>query len=159
MQPYSSTLELELLEIAKKNFIEKTVVGGVLLDRKGQSILLIKRHPSEFMPNILELPSGGVKKGETLTVALAREIQEETSLKMKEVLWFLNYFDYHSKSGKLTRQFNFIVHTENLEPIILNPEEHSSYEWQPLYQIKNLSQKMQEIFELTSRAKDSGFIL
>ena len=42
-------------------------------------------------------------------MALAREVAEETGLRVTRVEKFLWYFDYRSGSGKRTRQFNFLV--------------------------------------------------
>jgi 8-oxo-dGTP diphosphatase len=159
MQIYSLELEETLLQQAKNHRVEKVVVGGAVLSKDLSSVLLLKRHPSDFMPYIEELPSGGVETGETLRDALVREIKEETGLTAQGVAYYINSFDYHSRSGKLSRQFNFVVTTVCLEPIILSPEEHSSYSWSPLdFKENSISQKMQEVFTIILKAKNS-FIL
>ncbi|MGD2168868.1 MAG: NUDIX hydrolase [Chlamydiota bacterium] len=159
MRPYSKKLEMELVSQALRDDIQKVVVGGVILDKNKESVLLLKRHPSDFMPNIEELPSGGVHEGESLAEALVREVQEETTLEVELVQSYISSFDYHSQSGRLTRQFNFLVLPKLYEPIVLIPEEHSSYLWKELNNTAGLSQKMREIFEITAEAKNTGSLL
>ena len=61
---------------------------GVAKKRPGEVVMLIRRpngkfllHTKEFYPSgIYRVPSGGIKKGEDLTVAVLRESWEETGL-------------------------------------------------------------------------------
>ena len=94
---------------------------------KGSLILLLKRPKDDFMGGIYELPSGKVEDNESLDAAVYREVEEETGLKVKEIKKYLGHFDYESKSGKKTRQFNFVVTVE--EPIEIRLQEHDNYTW------------------------------
>lgn len=148
MKNYSQKLEEQLLDQASADGVKKVVVGGVIVSRDKSSILLLQRAAHDFMPNLQELPSGGINPDESLAEALTREVKEETGLQLQKIEGYINSFDYHSKSGKLTRQFNFLVLPEKLEPVVINPKEHSDYCWITLEDKKNLTQKMQEIVEL-----------
>ena len=77
------------------------------------------------MGGIYELPSGKVEGGESLDVALLREVEEETGLNVSEILQYIGYFDYESKDGRLTRQFNFVVNVSDFLKIRLT--EHDRY--------------------------------
>jgi len=158
MQSYSEKLESTLLEQAQKDNIERMAVGGIILDETKTKLLLLKRHPSDFLPNLEELPSGKVEHDESLNEAVIREVKEETDLDVIEVTNYLNSFDYFSKSGKKTRQFNFILTTKSTTTISLLPDEHSSFTWHSLQKPTTaLTPIMQEIIEMlkTSCGKQS----
>ncbi len=114
-------------EQAKKDGIERFVVGAVIINN--ESILFVRRAKDDFMGGIYELPSGKVDAGEGLFEALKREVLEETNLVISDIIGLCNTFDYKSKSGVRTRQFNFIVSVENIDTLQLDPKEHDLYEW------------------------------
>lgn len=92
--------------------IQKAVVGAVI-DMGENKPLLLKRRSDDFMGGLVELPSGTVEANESLEEALMREVWEETGLVIDEICAFLGTFDYLSKSGKKTRQFNFKITVAN----------------------------------------------
>jgi 8-oxo-dGTP diphosphatase len=114
-----------LVKEAKLNGINRYVVGAVIL--RNERVLLLERPKDDFMGGIYELPSGKVEGGESLDVALYREVEEETGLRIREIKKYLGHFDYESKSGKKTRQFNFAVTVE--EPLEVRLKEHEDYVW------------------------------
>lgn len=120
-------LEKKLIQDTYRENISRIVVGAIII-KKPAKILILRRNVSDFLGGIDELPSGEVEKGESLITALKREILEETGLVIKEVLEYLGYFDYVSRSGKPTRQFNFAV-TVLENKVKINPEEHQTYKW------------------------------
>ncbi|MER5550053.1 NUDIX hydrolase, partial [Streptomyces sp. NPDC002589] len=73
------------------------------------------------------MPSGGVDAAETLTEALHREVAEETGLTVTAIRSYLAHFDYLSKSGKKTRQFNFTATTHESATVKLT--EHDAHKW------------------------------
>jgi 8-oxo-dGTP diphosphatase len=114
----------QLKNKAREDNIQKIVAGAVIiLDNK---ILLLERANGEFKEGLIELPSGGVNDNETIIQGLIREVKEETGLDILSVTDYLGYFDYLSKSGRKTRQFNFKVITKPGE-IKINPIEHSRF--------------------------------
>jgi len=113
----------ELAEEAQKQGVQRYVVGAVIA--KDSTILILQRPKEDFMGGIYELPSGKVEEGETLDMALNREVEEETGLKIKEIINYIGSFDYESKSGKKTRQFNFAVAVH--EPLEIKLSEHDNY--------------------------------
>ena len=114
----------ELIDRAKKDDVLKIVAAGVI--KLKNKFLLLERAPGEFMAGLVELPSGGLKEGESLLQGLVREIKEETGLTVSTVTAYFGSFDYFSSSGKKTRQFNFLVEAKP-GAIKLNPLEHSNY--------------------------------
>ncbi|MFF4226556.1 NUDIX hydrolase [Streptomyces abikoensis] len=114
----SSTVTPDLLDdlvrTAARDGIEKSVVGAVTTDPDDK--VLLHRPADDYLGGLWELPSGGVKPGESLIGALRREVAEETGLTVAEAGGYLGHFDYRSGSGRRTRQFNFATavtgHTE-----------------------------------------------
>ena len=123
-----STDHDELISQAKSTGITRFVVGAIIISNK--RVLLLKRASREsFLPNLWELPSGKVDQGEDLSTALTREVFEETGLSIGSGR-YIGHFDYKSKSGQATRQFNFLI-TYDLDKsqVKLNAEEHDEYVW------------------------------
>lgn len=121
----NAELNSHLVEEAKKQGVHRYVVGAVVA--KNARVLLLQRPQEDFMGGIYELPSGKVEAGETLSDALYREIEEETGLKIEKIDKYLGHFDYESKSGKATRQFNYVVTV--FEPTEIQLQEHDKYVW------------------------------
>lgn len=105
--------------------IDRVVVAAVIRD--GNTALLLERSPQDYLGGLFELPGGLVEPGETLTQALRREVAEETGLTLSRIDRYLGSFDYHSQSGRLTRQFNFQATAPETPAIILS--EHASFAW------------------------------
>ena len=104
--------------------IQKKVAWAVIMIN--WKILLCKRTEDEFMPWLIELPSGNIDSWESIIDWLCREVYEETWLEVDSIEYYIWRFDYTSWSGKKARQFNFIVNCKSGD-IKLNPQEHSEY--------------------------------
>lgn len=120
-----STLLEDLTRTAAADGIAKTVVGAVITSGDGR-VLLLRREAGDFLEGLWELPSGGVDPGESLVGALKREVVEETGLDVTSVDGYLGHFDYQSKSGKRTRQFNFTAAVAEGD---VQLTEHDAHEW------------------------------
>ena len=79
------------------------------------------------MPNIYELPGGGLEKDESLLDALERELLEETNCSINTVIGYIGHIDFLSASGLLTRRFNFLIQPKL--PISIQLTEHETYQW------------------------------
>lgn len=149
-----------LIEKGKEDGIEKNVVGAVILNDKNE-ILILSRKLDDFMGGIDELPSGNMEKGEDIYQALVREVKEETNLDLKEVVCFINSFDYISGSGKKARQYNFAIKTEKNGNIELT--EHDAYKWETLQSARENSKitdevkECLEIYNFNNKQKESDF--
>ncbi|MFI9311464.1 NUDIX hydrolase [Streptomyces triculaminicus] len=141
----SSTVTPDLLDdlarTAMRDGIDKAVVGAVVARPDG-TVLLLHRPADDYLGGLWELPSGGVEDGESLIEALRREVAEESGLTVAAVGDYLGHFDYQSRSGRRTRQYNFTViitgHTVQLS-------EHDAYQWADSGQQGQVSSAVQAI--------------
>lgn len=160
MHPQFLNLEQELLQDARKDGIEKIVVGSIaVLDGK---VLLLKRAPSDdYLPGFTEIPGGGVENGESILRAVAREHHEETGCEPISVDTYVGFFDYVSGSGKKTRQFNFSVTVKGMD-VQCNPSEHSEYFWlgvedEELLHSLRMSREMKQVIQgVLEQIKNEG---
>lgn len=135
--------------------IDRVVVAAVIRD--GKTALLLERNPQDYLGGLFELPGGLVETGETLSQALCREVAEETGLTLSGIDRYLGSFDYHSQSGRWTRQFNFQatpqVTPQGVATVILS--EHASFAWVGLAELAHYpaSPEIQELLRqvLTGR--------
>lgn len=134
-----------LLKQAREEGFEKNVVGAIIENNDGK-ILIMQRKMDDFMGGIDELPSGNMKKGEDIEVALAREIKEETNCDMSNILFYVGSFDYKSKNGKKARQYTFAVQVDNTENISLT--EHSAFSWETVDQIMENASITKEVKQM-----------
>ncbi|MGW6309099.1 NUDIX hydrolase [Streptomyces niveus] len=125
--PVDAALLGDLINAADADNITKHVVGAVIPNAEGK-VLLLHRTADDYLGGLWELPSGGVDAGETLTEALSREVAEETGLKVTVIGTYLGHFDYLSKSGKKTRQFNFTATTTH-DSDTITLTEHDAHLW------------------------------
>lgn len=122
-----------LIEQGKKDGIIKNIVGGIILNSNNE-FLLVTRRPDDFYGGIDELPSGNIESGETIYDALVREVKEETNLDVEQLESYINSFDYDSRSGKKSREYNFKVKVKSTNNIKLT--EHDDYKWQSINEVR-----------------------
>ena len=65
----------------RKSRPHRTIVAGIIW--RGAKFLIQKRPPDGLLGGLWEFPGGKVEKGESLSDALIREIEEETGLAVK----------------------------------------------------------------------------
>ncbi|MEU3283375.1 NUDIX hydrolase [Streptomyces antibioticus] len=140
--PVDAALLGDLLHAADADGITKHVVGAVIPNAEGK-VLLLHRVADDYLGGLWELPSGGVDAGETLAEALQREVAEETGLRVTAIGSYLGHFDYLSKSGKKTRQFNFTATTHESDTVKLT--EHDAHLWADRAEQEQVSNAVQSV--------------
>lgn len=109
------------------------VVAAIILD--GQKILCAQRgkHKYEYISNRYEFPGGKVEPNETNEAAIKREIDEELSIDIEVISYFMTvehqYPDFRITMNcfKCSCATNKVVLTE-----------HINYQWLPIEEIKSL---------------------
>jgi 8-oxo-dGTP pyrophosphatase MutT (NUDIX family) len=125
---------------------DKVVVGAAALrytsDSSSPRILLLKRAAHEvYFPGVFELPSGKVDPADpTIKHALVREMLEETSLGINEIITELKPMIYTTEKtvlddkgqesviSKSCIQLNYVVSISDAD-VVLNADEHSESTW------------------------------
>jgi 8-oxo-dGTP diphosphatase len=100
------------------------VVARALVASEGRT-LLVRRAAWDSLPGRWELPGGKVDAGETVILALARELEEETGM-MLSAAGFLVTRDLYTRRGRVIREHVFLA--ETVGAITLS-DEHDAYAW------------------------------
>lgn len=117
-----------LLEVGVKAFVYKSPGNYLILERANP-------YAGEYTPR-WDIPGGRIIPGEPIEKALAREIKEETGLKLEGVNRVLTAQDILRVNGRHTVRITFLAKCSgNLK---INPKEHSNHKWLTLKEIKNL---------------------
>ena len=115
-----------LLDEASKAKIDEVHVAALIRNREGK-LLLLKRKSGSSLGEGYELPYGVVKSGETVQQALQRGVMETTNMLLQDVLGYFGHFDTKDASGKLVREYHFIV--EVMDPISVEANQHHAFAW------------------------------
>ncbi len=107
-------------------FVVKSVIWHP--DKTLHKFLVLKRSDNEFIrPSTFDIPGGGIHFGELYQDGLAREVYEETGLKIHDIQELILFTSYQAEE----KIYNIILGTscraEN-DNIILS-DEHQKYTW------------------------------
>jgi 8-oxo-dGTP pyrophosphatase MutT (NUDIX family) len=91
-------------------------------------LVLQRRSDDAELAGFWEIPGGYVEPEESLFEGLRREIAEETGLGVPQAPKLSDFFDYHSATGALTCELNFLVHLDQECELGSYPE-HVAYRW------------------------------
>lgn len=106
------------------------IVHSVIVNKEGK-ILLIKRSKlNDVLSGYWDIPGGTLEDGEDPVMGAIRETKEETGLDIKKLKLFFYTSNIDIKKNKqFVRLIFFTKIDSNLKKIILNPREHSDYQW------------------------------
>ncbi|MET7770439.1 NUDIX domain-containing protein [Nocardia sp. NPDC005366] len=119
-------IEQELRAAARADGIGDFVVG-VAVFRHGK-LLVVRRVPNDYHGGMYELPGGGVESGETFAECVARELFEETGLRVRDITEFLGAIDYATRTKAKVRKFSFVVEAYPGD-VAVAPGEHDAFAW------------------------------
>jgi len=81
----------------------------VLIVNQNKEIFIQKRSPTrKLYPNCWEVPGGHIENGESILQTLTREIKEEVSMDLIQILGFVDYFDWQNNDDHKYRNFQFL---------------------------------------------------
>lgn len=83
-----------------------------------------------------DVPGGRINPGEPIREALAREIQEETNLKLQKINRILDVQDILRDPTKHTVRITFLVDCDG--EVKLDGNEHTEYKWVSLDEMSHL---------------------
>ena len=109
-------------------FNPKFEVTSCFLERDGR-FLLLSRQDHKPQGGTWGVPAGKVSEGETPSLAMARELSEETGVEVRE-----EDFQVREKLFVRYSDYDFIYHVFYLPlgkeaEIVINPGEHKEYKW------------------------------
>jgi 8-oxo-dGTP pyrophosphatase MutT (NUDIX family) len=141
---------------------KRWVIGAAIFQNpksENRTLLLLKRasHEKAF-PNAWELPGGHVEQtDETVAHAVKREVLEETSLVVSEIIGEIEPMTWESKSAS-NFQLNYVVTVQPGVTVKPNPDEHSDWLWvqegqtEPLYMTPEMKRVIQNAFKFVAQA-------
>ncbi|RDI61524.1 NUDIX hydrolase [Nocardia pseudobrasiliensis] len=119
-------IERTLRQQASSAGIDHFVVGvAVFRERK---LLVVRRVADDWHGGMYELPGGGVEPGESFADCVARELFEETGLRVRHIVDVVGGFDYATRTKAKVRKYSFVVEVEPGE-VSLAPGEHDAFRW------------------------------
>ena len=98
------------------------------LVRRGDHVLLVRRARGDTLPGRLELPGGKADPGETRTQALARELHEETGLRLRGRPHLVREHRTRSPRG---RPLSILTYACEAEGELRLSDEHEEARWHP----------------------------
>jgi 8-oxo-dGTP pyrophosphatase MutT (NUDIX family) len=101
----------------------QSYADAIIRDSKGAILLLRRAITDDFHPDCWSLPGGKIENNESPSNAVIREVKEETNLKVKSPTLLL---EKKIKGGSI---FYFKCEVDDLSNIILDNDEHISYEF------------------------------
>lgn len=103
-------------------------VGAFVFDESGR-LLVVQRAPHDSYPLRWEVPGGAIDaEDESILHGLARELWEETGLRVRRVTGIGADYTFLSRRAACIRKFSFIVDVEAYD-VKLDPNEHAAFLW------------------------------
>ena len=111
-----------------QNMDTRLIIHAVLLSNN-QEVLIIKRTENQSVyPGYWDIPGGTLESGELPLEGLKREVKEETNLDIGKASLFFHTANIDKSKNKLFVRLIFLA-TYKGSNIILNPNEHTEYQW------------------------------
>jgi len=122
---------------------------GCYIQRGDHFLYLHKRLDHRLYPNQWGIPAGKVEKGEDISMAIQREVEEETGIILPDAIMFKSLGPVYVTHP--VGAFVYHVYYAAVEMscgVIIDPEEHCEYAWLTLPEImeKDLIQDEKENF-------------
>ncbi|TSC89440.1 MAG: 7,8-dihydro-8-oxoguanine triphosphatase [Microgenomates group bacterium Gr01-1014_5] len=123
------------------------LVTGVLCDAQERILLLKRSKTNKSFQEYWQLPEGKMEFGEQPRETLARELDEELGLKLKDAESFDVCSKTFSVAGKRLHLLRIIMLTHYKGKILLS-KEHSEYKWVNLAQARKMPKLVPGIKEV-----------
>lgn len=107
----------------------------LLINKKADTILLMRRYKTGFMDGYYSLPAGHIDKGENPTQALIRETEEEIGLVLEEKNISFAHVMYRKEEGEERVDFFFVSEKWEGQPVIMEHKKCNDMQWFSLFQL------------------------
>lgn len=112
------------------------VAAHALIEKDGKFLVLHRSRTDGYMPGFWDIPGGTIEFGEDIIKALAREIKEETGLKVK-IGKIISAYGY--MSGEVRHQFQLTYECKYISgQIDLEVDSRDEFRWVTTHEMKNL---------------------
>ncbi|MEU9100173.1 NUDIX domain-containing protein [Streptomyces sp. NPDC048361] len=110
---------------------ETWVVGAVILNPRGEAFAQRRGPQRRLFPDCWDIVGGHVEAGESLLVALARELAEETGWRLRRVRALLGVSSWAGDDGGgIRREADYLVEVDgDLDHPALEWSKHTAYDW------------------------------
>lgn len=118
------------------------VVGALIRNAQGCVLMQKRALNRKIYPDCWDIIGGHVESGECLTVALAREVREETGWELARIITLLDVCDWQTEQGVRKREFAFLAEIEgDLERPQLEWPKHTAFRWVDLAELDLLKEQ------------------
>lgn len=109
---------------------QKVSASGIVLNQKGEILMLKRSEQDDFLPGIFALPGGGTDFQETPETGLCRELKEECGIEVsvEHPLTTFSFMMPHEGVEKHTVEIVFLCRLLQEQEVKLSFE-HSGYRW------------------------------
>ena len=107
-------------------------VAVFILLRQDNEICMLKRSGTGWMDGYYSLPAGGLEDGETLSMAAARELKEETGVSIAPEKLQHAHTQHVRTEGRSWIGHFFTGNTWTGKPRLAEPDKHSEIIWKHL---------------------------
>lgn len=104
------------------------IVSSIILNPLNQ-VLLVQRSQKSSYPDYWQLVEGKLEKGESLEVALKREIREETGLSTSELILNNVFYNELEAKGSNYLCIRVVFNTNAISTQISISDEHAAFGW------------------------------
>ena len=127
-------------------------VGGLIINQEGKILLVKEKNNFAKLKGIWKIPTGLAEKGETIQIAVLREIKEETGLnaKFEGVFNFREAYPYLFDSSDIFFTCICTVDTSNQSVDIITGGELVEYKWFS-------KEELEELVKLKTVSKNNQF--
>lgn len=119
-------------------------VGGALFNN-GKMLVVKRNSDKKIQPGNWEIPGGKIEVGEQPADALKREFKEETGLTVEVDKMFDAWSS--NETDRFYIEIDYFVKCENINKVVLSPNEHNEWKWLEKGEKINASPEMQTVID------------
>lgn len=131
-----------LFKKSKDDGIDENNINLIIFNENNE-VLLLNRKNENIFGGLDEFLNINTPYNEKVYNSIIKETKLKFNLDIKEIISYINNYDYISKSGNRIRQLNFVALIDNINNINLN--NYNSFKWEKIENILNDDSIIEEI--------------